>query len=365
MAKLTAPNISVTFTELGISAITRGSKGTVAIIVRDAGKVAPFAITLASQIPDGLGVANQNYIRRAFTGYIDPPKKVIVYVAPERAVDDEPDTDEKLDKALAYMATQDFDYLVGPPDCTAAEADAIASWVKSMRVMACVKYKAVLPNHEADNYALINFIGEDMTEGDVVYATAEYCSRIAGLLAGTPMKIAATYAPLPELSDVKRLTREEQDEAVGAGKLILVWDGRKVKVSRAVNSFVTTVDGMGDSFKKIKIVEIMDLIRTDITATAEDGYIGKYANRYDNKLLLITAIRGYFQGLERNGLVQPGYTVDIDVEAQEQYLTSKGIDTSGMSEQEIREADTGTHVFILIRCKILDAIEDIVIGIWI
>ena len=79
--------------------------------------------------------------------------------------------------------------------------------------------------------------------------------------------------------------------------------------------------------------------------------------------MLITAIRGYFQGLERDSLVQPGYTVDIDLKAQEQYLASKGIDTSEMSEREIREADTGTHVFILIRCKILDAIEDIDINI--
>lgn len=360
MAKLTSPNISVTFTELGISAITRGDKGTVAVIVRDAAEVEPFAISMANQTPTTLGKKNQEYIRRTFIGYINPPKKVIVYVAPELDGDD---PDENLDKALAWMATQNFDYLVGPLDCTGAEAAAIASWVKSMRAASCVKYKAVLPNLAADNYAVVNFTAEDITAGEVVYATAEYCSRIAGLLAGTPMKIAATYAPLPELTDVKRLTREEQDEAVGAGKLILVWDGRKVKVSRAVNSFVTTIDGMQDSFKKIKIVEIMDLIRTDITATAEDSYIGKYANSYDNKLLLITAIRGYFQGLERDSLVQPGYTVDIDVKAQAQYLTSKGIDTSEMSEQEIREADTGTWVFILIRCKILDAIEDILINV--
>lgn len=358
MAKLTAPNISVTFTELGISAIQRGEKGTVAIVVRDAAKMSPFALSMANQIPNGLGKENQEYIKRAFIGYINPPKKAIVYVAPER---DEDAGD--LSDALAWMATQDFDYLVGPVNCTPAEAEAITSWVKSMRAAACVKYKAVLPNCAADNYAVVNFTGDEMVSGDVIYTAAEYCSRIAGLLAGTPMKIAATYAPLPELTDVKRLSREEQDAAVGEGKLILVWDGRKVKLSRAVNSFTTTIDGMGDSFKKIKLVELMDLIHTDITATAEDSYIGKYPNTYDNKLLLITAIRGYFQGLERDSLVQPGYTVDIDVEAQAQYLESHGIDTGSMSEQEIREADTGTWVFIKIVCKLLDAIEDISINI--
>ena len=352
MAKLTSPQISVTFTELGISAITRGDKGTVALIVRDAAEVAPFAITQATQIPDELGKETVDYIKRTFLGYVNPPKKVIVYVlSPEGDLDD----------ALDCLSTYEFDYICGPADCTKEEASDIASWVKSRRLNDGAKYKAVLPNHRADNYAIVNFTGDAMTDGDTVWATAEYCSRIAGLLAGTPMKIAATYAPLPELSDCARLTREESDKAVGDGELALRWDGRKVKLNRAVTSLVTTSQGMLDSFKKIKIVEIMDLIRTDITATAEDEYIGKYANTYDNKLLLITAIRGYFMGLEQSQLVKSGYTVDLDVDSIEQYLMSRGTNTDEMTEQQIREADTGSHVFIIVRCKILDAIEDIFI----
>lgn len=362
MAKLTSPQISVTFTELGISAITRGEKGTVALIVRDGAAQAPFAITQASQTPAVLGKDTQDYIKRTFLGYVNPPKKVIVYVMPPAG---ETGAGDGLTGALDYMAAQVFDYICGPADCTKEEASDIASWVKSQRLHNGAKYKAVLPNHRADNYAIVNFTGDAMTDGDTVWTTAEYCSRIAGLLAGTPMKIAATYAPLPELSDCARLTKEESDEAVGAGELALRWDGRKVKLNRAVTSLVTTSQGMLDSFKKIKIVEIMDLIRTDITATAEDEYIGKYANTYDNKLLLITAIRGYFMGLEQSQLVKSGYTVDLDVDKIEQYLVSRGASTGEMSEQELREADTGSHVFIVVRCKILDAIEDILIDIFI
>lgn len=351
MANLNSPSVSVVFTELGITAINRGDKGVVAVILRDTASVDPVALTQASQIPSTLGADNQAYLQRAFLGYVNPPKKVIAYTTDAE--------DTNLTRALAYMATQDFDYLVGPADCSSSEAAAIATWVDSQRTNNGAKYKAVLPNQASDKYPIINFTASGMTDGTEEYTTAEYCSRIAGLLAGTPMKISATYAPLPELTDVDRLTKEELDAAVNAGELALKWDGRQVKVARAVTSFVTTSQGMLDSFKKIKIVEIMDLIRTDITATAEDSYIGKYANTYDNKLLLVTAIRGYFMGLEQDQLVRPGYTVDIDVSAQEQYLVARGVDTSEMTEQEIREADTGSHVFLLIRCKILDAIEDI------
>ena len=363
MAKLTSPRVSVTFTELGISAITRGGKGTAALIVRDSAELAPFALTQASQTPEALGKENQDYIKRTFLGYVTPPRKVLVYVLPldaaQVAEEEGASAGNGLTAALDYMAAQVFDYICGPLDCTKEEAAEIAGWVKSQRLNNGAKFKAVLPNHPADHYAIVNFTGDAMTDGSTVWATAEYCSRIAGLLAGTPMKISATYAPLPELADCARLTKDEGDEAVGAGELALRWDGRKVKLNRAVTSLVTTSQGMLDSFKKIKIVEIMDLIRTDITATAEDEYVGQYANSYDNKMLLVASVRGYFMGLEQGGLVQPGYTVDIDVEKQEQYLASRGVDTEAMSETELREADTGSQVYLKVRCKILDAIEDI------
>ena len=411
MANLGTPKINVTFRELGITAIGRGDKGTVAIIIREAGYDTKLSLSQASDIPTDISKVNQDYISRAFLGYTNPPKKVIVCpfgvmetdtsgtgggsetgsgpaeeldpvdeefsVKPrigemvslaataeaENAETESAAETATLADALSYMATQNFDYIVGPHDCTSEEAALIASWVKSQRTNNGAKYKAVLPNTAADHSAIVNFTSEGMTDGSVIYTTAAYCSRIAGLLAGMPMRISATYAPLPELTDVTRLEKEAQDEAVNRGELILVWDGRKVKVSRAVTSFVTTQEGMLDSFKKIKIVEIMDLIRTDIVQTAEDSYIGKYSNSYDNKLLLITAIRGYFEGLRIDGLVKEGYTVEIDVERQRAYLQSSGMDVDEMSTQEIKEADTGSHVFLLVKCKILDAIEDIDVNI--
>jgi hypothetical protein len=76
--------------------------------------------------------------------------------------------------------------------------------------------------------------------------------------------------------------------------------------------------------------------------------------------LLITAIKGYFTQLEQEGILQAGSSsVDIDLAAQEAYLQSIGIDTSTMTEKEIREANTGDKVFLTASIKILDAIEDI------
>ena len=196
------------------------------------------------------------------------------------------------------------------------------------------------------------------------YEAEKTAPRIAGLIAGTPMTISCTYAPLSDFDDCTRLTREELDAAVDAGKLVFEWDGDKVKVCRGVNSFVTTADGKGESFKKIKIVEIMDMIQDDIVSTARDSYIGKYANSYDNKCLLITAINAYFAELIRNGLLANG-KCEINLDRQKTYLGGKGIDTSEMSDDEIRQANTGSYVFLKAVISILDAMEDIEMEIYI
>jgi len=152
------------------------------------------------------------------------------------------------------------------------------------------------------------------------------------------------------------------DAAVDAGEFLLYHDGQKVKVARGVNSLTTFLPEKGKEYQKIKIVETLDMISTDIRRTAEDGYIGKYANSYDNKLLLVTAVKSYLENLEAAGILAAGTSqVGIDLAAQEAYLKGTGVDTSSMSEQEIKEALTGSKVMLETTIRPLDAIEDITI----
>lgn len=346
------PNINIAFKSTAVNAIRRSDKGVVALIIKDSKQNGPLSLTGAAQIPTALGKANQEYLQRAFTGYVNPPRKVLVYVLPAQA--------ESLSDALGWLATQVFDYLAGPPDITEADCTAVMQWIAARRLSDNAICKAVLPNTPADSEAVVNFATEGIEVGSNTFTAGQYCSRIAGLLAGTPMTISCTYAPLPEVSDITRLTREEMDAAVDAGKLILFHDGEKVKVGRGVNSLQTTTRDKGEKFKKIKLIEAMDLLQSDIRSTAQDSYIGKYACSYDNKCLLITAVKGYFTTLEQGGILEAGGScVGIDLPAQEAYLQSVGTDTSRMSEQEIKAANTGDKVFLTARVVLLDAIEDI------
>lgn len=348
------PNINISFSTAAATAIERSQKGIVAIILKDANGTGAHALTKAVQIKtemSTLGIDNQKYVERAFLGYVNPPRKVIVYILPSTA--------EDLSEALEYFESTRFDYLVGPADCSLEEAAAIASWIKSKREDGLTP-KAVLPNVNADTEGIINFTTSGIIVDGTAYTTAQYCSRIAGLLAGTPMTISSTYAPLSEVTAVDRLSKEDIDAAIDAGKFVIFHDGEKVKVGRGVNSLLTTTESKGAAFKKIKIVEAVDMIRTDIKKTAEDSYIGKYVNNYDNKCLLISAIKGYLNGLENAGILEAGTSITgIDMAAQEQYLQSIGTDTEKMSEQEIRIAATADQVFLRAKITILDAIEDI------
>lgn len=347
------PDINILFKQIGTTAIKRGERGIVALILRDAAVPVTNPIVMSSidEIPDTLSVDNKEQIELAFLGYINSPRKVIAYVQPTTATD--------YTEVQHYLETIKFDY-VAVPGISDEDVTAFATWVKGLRDTKDKKVKAVLPNCTADHEGIIDFTAITIKTNTKTYTAKEYCSRIAGLLAGTPLKISATYAPLPEVIDCDHLTKTDMNTAIDAGKLILMNDGRKIKIARAINSLVTTTADKGAQFKKIKIVDIMDMIYDDVKATTEDNYIGKEPNSYDNKVLLASAVSSYFESLEMENLLDRGKNkAFVDVEAQRIYLKSIGVDVDNMKEQEIKEANTGDKVFLGGSVKILDAMEDI------
>lgn len=383
-----APSIDISFIEKAVSAITRSERGIVMLWVKDALPEFvnnPIVVVTESDIPGDLSSETVEQIKLAMVGYTNAPKKVLIYCMGIAEDAEAEEIDAGYKTAMVVAETIRFDYLAIPTVETDGKGQDIATWVKSMRTNKKKKIKAILPNVAADNEGIINFTTEKSiktetrtgkdgikTVIDTVYTAEQYCSRIAGLIAGTPMTIACTYAPLPELSDCTRLT--DNDTPVDRGEFILFHDGEKVKVVRGVNSFVTTVDGKGDSFKKIKIVEAMDMINDDIVKTAQDSYLGKYANTYSNKCLLLTAISSYFAQLKRDDIIS-SYSIRLDAEAIRIYLKKKGLqaildngeikEVDDCDDEEIVTADTGASVFLTGNVKILDAIEDIKMPIYI
>lgn len=113
---------------------------------------------------------------------------------------------------------------------------------------------------------------------------------------------------LPELSFSLQKAAQTVAARVSAGNVALILrdDGRQVKLGRAVTSKVTLSGTEPALLKKIKMAAAVDLIRYYGITTVEDEYLGKCANTYDNKCILLTALRGFLSDLETQSVLVAG-----------------------------------------------------------
>lgn len=344
------PTVNITFQSKIIAAIQRGAVGVLALVLKDASvaDLTEYKLSGEEDIPATLSATNQQYLKDAFLG---KPKEVKAVVIPAAAVD--------YTEAETYLET--IKWNVGAiPGILTADVAGVATWVKGLRDTKERKVLFVLPNNVADHEGIINFATDNIKVGANTYTASDYTARIAGIVAGLALTVAPTYQVLTEVDDVPHLTKADADAAVDAGKLILYHDGEKVKIARGVTSLTTTTADKGADWKKIKLVRILDMLYTDVKGTIEDEYIGKEQNSYEEKLLLISAVNRYFETLENERVLDVGANrCDIDLEAQKAYLQSIGVDTTVLTDQQIKEYNTRDKVFLVSSVRPLDAIEDV------
>jgi len=337
------PEIFISFETAAVSAISRSARGALALVLSDTtegGKTEAVYESLP-EVPKELFTA-ENY-RILSLAFLAAPSKVIVLRAGE--------------DSAAVFSTLDrirFDWLAAP----ALDNEPVISYIKAQRA-AGRGIKAVVADATApDCEGIVNLAVADLVLEDGAIASKDYTARIAGLLSALPLSRSATYAALAEV--VSCAAYENADTDIEDGKLVIVPGSSGYRLGRAVNSLTTLSPEKATPFQKIKIVEGVDLIRTDITRAFESGYIGKVLNDYDNKLLLVTAINSYLTGLTGDVLDK---TADnrcfVSLKGQKSYLQSHGTDTADMKDEEILRANTGAQVFLEATLTFCDAMEDL------
>lgn len=340
------PIIDITFNTKATTAVARSENGIVALILADDTKEnTSYMYSKEDDIVSSHWSSKSlKYLNLAFLG---SPKKVIV----ERVSATETDYTD----ALTRLTGKKWNYLA-IPQIEDKDVTTIADWIKKKR-SANYTYKAVLPNCRANHEGIINFTTDDIVTGNTTYTTAEFSTRIAGLLAGLSLDKSSTYYVLGEVESVTESLTPDSD--IDNGQFILVNDGEKIKVGRGVNSLTTLSDGKTEEMKKIKIVDGIDLMRDDIRETFEETYIGK-ANSYDNKLLFISAVNQYFEQLAKEGVLDGNgtNTAEIDIDAQRSYLATL-YDVSDYTDEAIKTAKTGSRMFIRANVTYMDAMEDL------
>ena len=354
------PTLTITFQRAAEDTTSQLRSGVVGVIVRDAEANGVYQLISPTLIPSELGADNIAHIKGAFEGSDrGQPGKVVLLVIATGTEDT-----SNLEAGLPLLEGVAVDYLAGPPDVTENELAVLTDWVKAQR-KAYKPVKLVRPYRSAgsDDMGIIEVDETAMKDKDGAVTATEFCARLAGILAGIPVSMSATNVAIPELTQVTKRSKEEQEAAIQAGKLILIHDGIQAKIARAVNSLTTIPTGGSEDWSKIKIVQGMDTISYYLHSTIDSSYVGRYANTYDNKQLLVAAIQDYLTYLESANVLASGSSfVEVDYEGQLKWLADKKVDTSGMSRQQVLEAQTGSWVFLRCGGRLVDAMEDFTIN---
>lgn len=230
--------------------------------------------------------------------------------------------------ALGAFETQEFHVLALDSVTDSALRASVVAWIKRVRgegkgvvtvlggtaaedtgvtaVNAAVSRSAAM-----DHEGIIN-VGVGGVMGGVSYSSAQTAAWVAGLVAGTALSGSTTYSVSPFEDVTRRWTRAEQEAAVRGGVLLLIHDGRQVKVLRGVNSLVTLRNEQNKAWKKIRTIRVMDQINADLQRTTEDTYIGKVNNTAEGRLALIGACKEYMRTLSQSSVISDGYSVILD-----------------------------------------------------
>ena len=344
------PIIDINFKQLAKTVAIRSQRGIVALILKDTTK-ASLTVFDEGDIPVELTEANQNLIKDVLKG---SPNKIELFVL---------GADNEISEALTYFEGVEFN-LMCMPQAESADITSIKAFIKKMNDVVKYKCDAILANEKADSEAIINYTAKDIVVNGEAITTSNHTARIAGLIEGTQLHQSITFATLSDVDSIENLTKEEADNRIDNGELILVREMGKVRVARGVNSLTTLTDTKGNAFQKIKLRKTLNLIHNDLRRVIVEKYIGKVPNNYDNKCILITEIKNYLDELATEQLIEKVNTVGVDLVAQKKWLKDNtNLDVNIMSEQEIKEANTQSNVFIAISLKVVDAMEDIVVSV--
>jgi len=359
MSDIGLPKIDIVFKSLGTSAVQRGSKGVAILIVKDDTETT-FTFTEYRSIADFTSeeqakytADNATYIKDCLEG---TPLKLIVARYGE--------LETLVDLLAEIKGKAPMNCWIGIAEGAVEDQDALVSFVKSTNTNDKKRYKTLVYNATtSDDIHIVNFTNSFVTFKDDrgKQAGDKAVPYILGYLAGLSLDISSIAKALSKFESVTEPA--DLEAAINAGEFVLYNDEGEVMVARGVNSLVTTGQDITDDMKFILIVEVMDLIYTDIFTTWKKFYKGKYKNYLDNQMLLIGALNSYFRGLTTDLLLDPTFEnkAQIDLEAQRLANVPKfGEETvASWDDEKAMQMAVGTDVFLDANTKILNAMASI------
>lgn len=343
---------------LATSAVSRATKGTLILVIDDENVQGLHTYTKFKQVTDNYEDTNLAYIRKAFADY--RVKKVMVVAGH--------DADNgivgSIDTTLALLnKVCENGWLVCPQADQDPEKEKIVDFVKTQRNDEDYPLKAVVYNYSADTEGVVNFTAKDLTDakGNPI-SSQDYLVDVASYLCTLGANEGITNHTA--LNTVTCDTKTDNDACVANGELFLYNNGINIVYSRGVNSKTTIKDKESIALTKIRVVEVLDMVKSDIRTIMNEKYIGKLGNSYANRKTVINTLNNYLgtltnEGYLSNDVDDPSYA-ELNAEATRNFLEEQqGIDTDEMTDEDVLKARLGSYMFIKVVLKVMDVIEDL------
>lgn len=347
------PVIDVAFKTLATTAVKRSSRGIVALIIKDDTNKTFSTKTYKSSADIETALftsANAKLIADCFAG---APQAVIVIRI---------DIAGTISSALTIAAGLKFDYIGGA--LPQADQTAIGTWAKGQAALKKTFKAVTWGNVGADSEVVINLSNTSVTFADErsVKTGENYVPTLLGLIAGTPLSRAVTNMRCPGL--VSAVEPADINATIDAGNLVLINEDGVVKIASGINTLLTLSATKTEDMKQIAYVEAMHMIHNDISSTVKE-YVGSFKNKYDNQVLIISAINGYLKELVALDVLDNlyGNKCDVDIPTQKAAHQAAGIDVSNWDDQMVRNRPYRRNIYLAIDCRILGAAENFYIGV--
>ncbi|MBY6915484.1 phage tail sheath C-terminal domain-containing protein [Clostridium botulinum] len=195
----------------------------------------------------------------------------------------------------------------------------LTSWTKAKENSRKTYKSVVYKVNTTDCRHVVNFYNDKVTfTDDRAEQTGEkYLPTLAGIFAVCNINKGCVNFKCTNLSNVEEV--EDNDAALEEGRFILYNDKNYVRIANDVNS-LTTLNGktLTEDMRYIETVEAMDLITDDIRSEFKENYQGPYKNKYDNQVLFISAVKGYFRNLSEEDILDEEYENDAFINVEKQ-----------------------------------------------
>lgn len=222
-----------------------------------------------------------------------------------------------------------------------------AAFIRRQREQEGKKVQAVLSNYPTADYEGVISVknGVVLSDGTVLTA-AQATAWVAAATAAATVSQGLTYASYDDATDASpRYTNSQTETALTAGEFMFTASGGRAYVEQDINTLTSVTPAKPRSFRKNRVIRVLDIIANDFKRIFESSYLGKVNNNEDGRSLFRSEVVVYLQNLQQINAIQ-------NFDTQADVTVSAGPDSDSIYvEANIQPVDSIEKIYIRVNVR--------------